>query len=157
MEKVIKIDVVEDNLLANFNREKVNPELIEYIIKETRFIPKKIDLKLQINNESKIKAKDLLIKAFKEEYQKVINEHKRTNLIQFILFIIGFLFIVISFNINNEILEELFLIGGWVPIWEMVELELFNDVRGNQRRKILLKLINCEIEEKSIWGQECAI
>ena len=78
----------------------------------------------------------------------VIAEHERNNVIQFLLFILGFIFIFISFNWANPIGQELFLIAGWVPIWEMVDLEIFSDVRGQRRKKILRRLSSSEIIEE---------
>ena len=59
----------------------------------------------------------------------------------------GIFFIFLSYQINNEIWKEIFLISGWVPIWEMIELELINDVKDRKRKRILLKLINSKIED----------
>ena len=80
----------------------------------------------------------MLYEAFKEEYANNLKSHVKTNILQIVLVILGIVFIFMSFQITNEI---------WVPIWEMVDLELFNDVRGIKRKKTLLKLIDSEIVE----------
>ena len=51
-----------------------------------------------------------------------------------------------SFVSEDFIWKELLLIGGWVPIWEMVDIELFNESRGRRTKKIIEKLIESEFE-----------
>ncbi len=148
MEKIIKVDLNnEQDLIEKYNNDKVSKSLIEYLIKEVQFIDKKNKLKIIVNNncQTKLDYKKMLYTAFKEEYNNTIREHDKTNIIQLIFFIAGVFFIFLSFKMQNELWKELFLIGGWVPLWEMIDLAIFNDVRGMKRRKNLLKLINSEI------------
>ena len=73
-------------------------------------------------------------------------EKRRNNLIQFAYFIIGLLLLVISRLIGNaSILKEVFLIGGWVFIWEVLEIELFHDFKNNLRAKKVKQLLKSEI------------
>ena len=150
MEKVIKIDLLNENDILNiYDEDKLSNNLLEYIIKESLYIKKNDKIKIIIDNKcnTKIKYKDMLINAFKDEYKHNLKIHNRTNIIQLILFIMGIFFIFLSYQINNEIWKEIFLISGWVPIWEMIELELINDVKDRKRKRILLKLINSKIED----------
>ena len=77
-----------------------------------------------------------------------LKDHLKINILQLIFLFAGIFFIFLSFKIQNQIWKEIFLIGGWVPIWEMIDLELFSDIRGIKRKKILSKLIESEIVEK---------
>ena len=150
MEKVIKIDLInEKDLINNYDENKLSNNLLEYIIKEALYIKRKDMIKIIINNKCNTKKdyKEMFINAFKEEYKNNLKIHNRTNIVQLILLIIGIFFIFLSFQINNEIWKEIFLISGWVPIWEMIELELFNDVRDRKRKRVLLKLINSKIDD----------
>lgn len=45
-------------------------------------------------------------------------------------------------------MKEILLISGWVPIWEMVKIELFPDVQGRIKRKYIKKLLKSDIIEK---------
>ena len=150
MEKVIKIDLINEiDLMNNYDENKLSNNLLEYIIKEALYIKREDKIKIIINNKCNTKKdyKEMFINAFKEEYKNNLKIHNRTNIVQLILLIIGIFFIFLSFQINNEIWKEIFLISGWVPIWEMIELELFNDVRDRKRKRVLLKLINSKIED----------
>ena len=48
------------------------------------------------------------------------------------------------------IFKEIILIGGWVLIWEMIELEIFSDVKEKRKRIILKKILNSEFIENNI-------
>ena len=61
----------------------------------------------------------------------------------------GSILIYIALKIKNiEVWREILLISGWVPIWEMVKIELFPDVEGRIKRKIINKLLKSEIGER---------
>ncbi|MGN1302507.1 MAG: hypothetical protein ACI4VO_02495, partial [Clostridia bacterium] len=36
-------------------------------------------------------------------------------------------------------------IGGWVPIWETIDIELFSDLEGRRKKIILKRLLESEI------------
>ena len=103
-----------------------------------------LNIKISFNNDLDIK--EMLINALNKEYINTINDHYYNNLYQLLLFFIGIFFLSLSTFFEDSILwKEILLIGGWVPIWEMIELELVNDVRGRKRKNIIKKLINSEI------------
>ena len=148
MEKIIKIDLInESDIIEKYDSDKISNDLLEYLIKKCEFVRKDDKVKIIINNKckTKIKYKEMLSEAFKEEYTNTLKSHVKNNILQILLLILGVFFIFMSFRITNEIWKEIFLIGGWVPIWEMIDLELFSDVRGRRRKQILLKLIDSEI------------
>lgn len=149
MEKVINVDINdESDMIEKYDNSKISKDLLEYIIEESKFTKKNDKLKIVIKNncQTKLNYREMLYNAFKEEYKNNVQTHLRNNILQLVLFFLGIIFIFISFQIkNNEIWKEIFLIGGWVPIWETVDLELFTDVRGKRRAKVLLKLIDSEI------------
>lgn len=49
---------------------------------------------------------------------------------------------------EDVIWKEVLLIGGWVPIWETIDIELFSDLEGRRKRIILKRLLESEIIEK---------
>ena len=149
MEKIIKIDLLNENdLIEKYDNDKLNLELLNYLLKYAQFISNKDYIKIVISNNchSQINIKNLIKDALNEELVNTFKEHYKNNIIQIFLFFLGIAFIFISTRIEDSIWSELFLIGGWVPIWEMIELEIFNDFRGRKKRKILNKLIKAEIE-----------
>ena len=48
-------------------------------------------------------------------------------------------------EIFSALLSELFLIAGWVVIWEVVYDILFTGIKRKQKLKIAQKLSTCEI------------
>ena len=49
-----------------------------------------------------------------------------------------------------DVLREIILIIGWVPIWEAVELEIMTDTSESKKRRYIKRLINCKFNEISI-------
>ena len=149
MQKVIEIDLnSKEDLLERYNNKRISKDLIEYLINETNFINKKDSIVIQINNNIKtdIDIVKYLTNGLKDEYENNIKSHFKNDIIQIVLFFLGIFFLFLSTQINdNDIWKEILLIGGWVPIWEMIDLELFNDFRGNKRKRILQKLLDSEI------------
>ena len=63
---------------------------------------------------------------------------------RFLLLLLGIILIIIS-EIFSALLSELFLIAGWVVIWEVVYVILFTGIKRKQKLKIAQKLSTCEI------------
>ena len=149
MKKVIEIDLnSKDDLLEKYNNKRISKDLIEYLINEINFINKNDNVVIQINNNIKtdIDIVKYLTNGLKDEYKSNIKSHLKNNIIQIVLFFLGIFFLFLSTQIKgNDIWKEILLIGGWVPIWEMIDLELFNDYRGHKRKRILQKLLDSEI------------
>lgn len=149
MKKVIEIDLnSKEDLLEKYNNKRISKDLIEYLINETNFINKKDNVVIQINNNIKtdIDIAKYLINGLTDEYESNIKSHLKNNIIQIVLFFLGIFFLFLSTQINdNDIWKEILLIGGWVPIWEMIDLELFNDFRGHKRKRIIQKLLDSKI------------
>ena len=149
MKKIIEIDLnSKEDLLERYNNKRIFKDLVEYLINETNFVSKKDSVVIQINNNIKadIDIAKYLINGLKDEYESTIRSHLKNNVIQIVLFFLGIFFLFLSTQINSsDIWKEILLIGGWVPIWEMIDLELFNDFRGRKRKRILQKLMDSQI------------
>ena len=149
MLKTIDVDLPnKEDFLEKYNQKKVANAFLEYLIKEAKNVAKKDELilNIKVNFRHDLDIEEMLIRALNEEYINTVNDHYYNNLFQILLFFIGLFFLSLSTSFEDGILwKEILLIGGWVPIWEMIELELFNDVRGRKRKNIIKKLINSEI------------
>ena len=149
MKKIIEIDLnSKEDLLERYNNKRISKDLVEYLINETNFVSKKDSIVIQINNNIKadIDIAKYLINGLKDEYESTIRSHLKNNIIQIVLFFLGIFFLFLSTQINSsDIWKEILLIGGWVPIWEMIDLELFNDFRGRKRKRIIQKLLDSKI------------
>ena len=153
MEKIIEIDLHDKyDLVEKYNENKISNELIKYIIKEAIPIRKNEKIKIVINvkcNNINRDCKEFLKEGLIEEYNKSIQEHKITDIKQICLLILGIVFLFLTSNINNEVIwKEILLITGWVPIWEVIDLELFSNTKGKGKIKIINKLLNSEIIQK---------
>lgn len=158
MEKNIEIDLVNEyDFLERYNEKKVSGNIIDYIIKQAMVIRKQEEIKIIINKKCVIEQNctKMIKEGLKEEYNRTLRQRDNNNVKQIWLLILGIILLFLSTLIDKEtIWREILLISGWVPIWEMVEMELFPDVEGRIKRKIIKKLLKSEILEKIIVEEE---
>lgn len=150
MEKIVEIDIdSSSDLFEQYNKKKISKELIRYLIDATPKVTKNDTLKVVINNRMKedIKCAELIKKALDAELMS--NEYKfvHTNRRQLLFFILGVMALGISALIEAEIIKEIILIGAWVLLWDMVELEIDDDISNRKKKMILRKLLVSEFEE----------
>lgn len=151
MKKIIEIDIMDTNdLYETFNRKKVSHELINYIIESANTFRKKDEMEIIINNKTNEKDKCIFLieEGLKEEIEKSKERHIRTNRLQVVYCVVGILALSISTQIPIEIIRELIIICGWVLMWTIIELEMYNDVAERKRRKLLRKLLKSNFIEK---------
>lgn len=151
MEKVIKIDLHNKyDLIDKYNEERISPQMLEYIIKQALLAKKNEKIKIIINNKCQIEkqCKELIIVGLDEKYQRSLEERDTNNKKQAFFFVLGLIFIFLSTLIEEEtIWKEILVITGWVPIWEMIEVELFPDAAGREERRVIEKILHGEIIE----------
>ncbi len=150
MEKIIEIDITDKyDLVEKYNEKQVSNELIEYIINEAMYYNKKEVIKIEINKkfQASRSCKNLIIDGLKREYDESLRKHRRIDIRQYIFLIWGIVTLFLSTQFENEMVKELLLIATWVPIWEMIDLEIFSDHDERKRRKVLKKLLKSEIIE----------
>lgn len=150
MEKILEVDINnKEDLYEKYNDKKISKELIKYIIEATPKFKKNDKLKVIINNnlKDKIFVSELIKKELDSEMDR--NEYKFTynNRKQIIYFFAGVFALVLSTFIEVEILEEIILIGAWVVLWNMVELEIDDDINYIKKKRILKKILESEFEE----------
>ena len=150
MEKVIDVDIIDlDDFFSKYNKELVSLDLIKFILDNAKEVDG--DIVIVLNKKIDKPLEDILRNSLKTEYNLMIKEHFNNNKMQVIYFLVGIIMLVISRILNDRVLlEELFLIGGWVLIWQTVEIEFFRDIDNKRKRKLLKKLINSKIIEKKI-------
>lgn len=145
------IDIFIENkneLYEKYNKKIVSSELMQYITNRAMNVEKgkKIHLKIHLK-ENNYECIEVIKNGIKEEYQKNIRNRDTNNMKQILLLLVGIIVLIISTFINTDnILHEVIIIAGWVPIWESIDLELFTDAKEKRRRKILKKLMSAEIE-----------
>ncbi len=154
MERVIEIDLFnKDDLYEKYNKKNVSRDLIDYIVKTAMFFGKKDKIKIVFNDSlnENVDYIELFKKTIQDEYNYSLRKHRYNNIMQIIYLLLGILILFISNFLDNSIIfQELLIIGGWVLIWEMIELEIFTDLEEQKKRRILKRLLNSEIIERDI-------
>ncbi len=148
MKKIVVNLKDESDLYERYNNN-ISMDLIKYLMKESKYI--KDDFKIVVNTKVNVENLDSLIKA---GLNKAYNESRIIDKLldnkQILFFLIGSLFLIISTYIMNDVLNEIIIIIGWVAIWEVVDISLNVDSEQNLNRRLLKKLLRCEIEVNKI-------
>ena len=69
---------------------------------------------------------------------------------QIVFFIIGIIFLIFSVVIDYAVINEINLIVGWVAICEVIEISINIDRQQNINRKLMKKILNCNIHINNI-------
>lgn len=154
MENIIEIDINDKyDFFDKYNEKNVSTDFIEYIIKQASLVKRYEKVKVVINNKCGIEENyiEYIKKGLNREYNKILEEYHHNNVKQILFLVLGIFFIFLSTLIREgSIWKEVLVIIGWVPIWEMIEVELFSDVDCRKRRNLVKKLLQSEIIEKDI-------
>lgn len=142
----IEINNLED-ALNKFNKEQLSEELDNYITSKclTNITKSKI---ITIKCNLSTKEKEILKNTIHSHYTNLANGLKRIDkyddYIRLVLLIVGIILILISQE-TISFLSELFLITGWLFIWEMLYDVLFNQIKRKRSANIYKRLSKCEI------------
>lgn len=146
----IKIELNNISEVFNkFNSDMINQELDNYIISfcENKFFRKK-GITLEVYGINDSKDKDLFIDIIHHHYKNKVNFYSKLDKFddyyRISLLILGIVAILLSENFVS-FLSELFLIAGWVVIWEIVYDVIFNEIRRKRKENIYKKLANSNI------------
>ena len=149
MNNKIRVDIDnKEDIFNKFNNQQISEELGDYIYNCAKMFPTNKKITIYINNSvifSK-EEKQQLVDGIREYYGLLVKKKMRI-----ILFLIGILLIILSDSFSHIIkflLPELFLIAGWVAIWEAVYSVLFVDNKIKLEIKKARQLSNCEIRFK---------
>ncbi len=150
MEIVIDLDIKnKEDLYDKYNEKKVNKEIIDYLINQAAPFYNHGKFVIKINNKTKedIDVKRLIVEGLNREMDKNLIKHYRNNMSQVYYFIMGIITLFVATILPDGIMNEIFLIGGWVFIWALIEMEIFGEMEGRKRRKVIKKLLNGKIIE----------
>lgn len=153
MEKTVEIEIRNENdLYDKYNKNRISSDLINYIIENALIHLRADKIVLVVNNylNKDIDCKKLIDEGLRLEYDKSMRRHQRNNVSQLFYFIAGALTLFLSTLIDEGIFKELIVIGGWVFIWELVEVELFSEVSGLKKRRIIKKILKSPIVERKM-------
>ncbi len=147
-----KIDIYineKSDLIESYSANEVSSALIQYMISKVMVLKRKEEFNLNLYVTQATKGCTSLIKdGLKMEYNRSERIHNNITLKQLFLLLIGTIILLFSYIFTDiEILREIIIIIGWVPIWEAVELELFNDSSESNKRRCIKKLLATEFNE----------
>lgn len=151
------IDIIindKEDIYNNFNSSKLSSELGNYIYNQSVGYPIKEDIKINIKIEDEVtkNEKNDIVDMIREYFGLSIREtliyYKYNNFKKITLFILGIILIYISHfvgTINDFLISEVFLIIGWVAIWEVFENILLVETKKKYKLKQFKKLVKCKI------------
>lgn len=150
MEKIVTIDIQnEEDLVGIYDSNIANYNLIDYILKKTLYTNKNDKITFIIHNKcnTTLPIKDIIINGLYLEYEYLIKEYKKNTLLKIALLFLGLFFLFLStILVKESIWHEFLVIAGWVPLWEMIDIELFSDSKNRRKKHIIEKLLNCEFK-----------
>lgn len=156
--KIIRVDLDrKSDFLRTYNDKKVDLDLIEYLIDQILLYKSAEKVKIVLNKrcEIDVNAIKLVKEGLKEEYKKSLNIRDQNNLKQLWLIAMGISLLFLSTKVTaDNLMKEILLIIGWVPIWETMEVELFPDAVQRKRRRAIKRLLNCEIVERTVIDEK---
>lgn len=150
MSNIVEIDITSsDYLFEVYNKNKISRELIKYLIDSVPYNKRKEEFKIVINNKLKnhISCAELIKNALDLELKSNDFKFLKNNMKQISFFVIGVLALIISNWINIDIFKEIMLIGAWVLLWDMVEMEIEDDLNNRKKKKIIKKILASEFIE----------
>ena len=156
--KIIRVDLYwKSDFLRTYNDKKVDLDLIEYLIDQIGLYNQSEKVKIVLNKrcEIDVNAIKLIKEGLKEEYKKSLDVRDQNNLKQLWLIAMGVSLLFLSTKIAaDNLMKEILLIIGWVPIWETMEVELFPDAAERKRRRAIKRLLKCEIIERTVIDEK---
>ena len=134
---MINIDINKLEELENkFNGKHINKDLDEYIMECAKLIPSKRKIILNINSKLNKNEKEMVSNLIHQYYEEKLKQYhiidKYDDYLRIILLLLGIICILLS-ETFIDLLSELFLIAGWVVVWEVIYDLIFT---GFKRKKI---------------------
>lgn len=153
----------KEDFRNQFNNNELKVELGDYILNKAHIykLTRKTDLKLHIETNFEVDEieKNHMIDMIRSYYGNLIKIEliylRNSYVKSIVLFFIGIVLLIMSYYskyITEFLLPEIFIIIGWLAIWETAYNILFSNSKHHLRVKLLKKLTNCyiEIEQKNI-------
>ena len=150
MEKILEIDLDStEDLFECYNKKKVSRDLIQYMVDAMPRLKKNDTLKVVINNRIKgnVKCAELIKKAIDDACARNDFRFHLTNMKQIWFLILGVIALLVASIVDWEILKEIVIIGAWVLLWDVVEMEIVDDINNRKKKRILKKILSSEFIE----------
>ncbi len=136
-----------EDATSKFNSNHLNEELDSYIISCSNHFIKPSQIVLEVNNlpqEDQAQFIKLIHNYYQHKVKELKNIDKYDDYFRLFFILLGVILIIISEQFTS-LISELFLIAGWVVVWEVVYDLLFTSKRRKRDLKIAKKLATCQI------------
>lgn len=138
----------ELDALNIYNKNIISESLDNYLVSFLEHKPLKGTINITISGTNNNNIEVIIKNYYQEKYLYLNKIDKLDNYIRLILFIIGLIAILLSEQFTN-VISEIFLISGWVIIWEIIYDVLFNEIKRKRKAKIYKYLANSKITFKN--------
>ena len=134
-----KVEIFIDerrDYVSNYNTNMLNPDLKNYVLEELRGSNLKKGIKIEIvgNYFDSEEKKQEFLKLFKNEFSLSIKDMtmylKYSLIASLLLGLLGIIFIIFSNIIKASVFKEIFLIMGWLGVWESTANIIFNESKN---------------------------
>lgn len=153
-EFIIQVDLDQlDDFFSPFNRQKLSSNLADYILRQAAAAPYKNTITLKINLPQKLSREEQseLTDIIREYFglsvseQMEMNRHHDKQML--FVFLSGTVLLLFSYLIPVSIIviDDLFMIAGWVGVWETVYYLLFVNYQSRFRIKRAKQLSDCHV------------
>ena len=141
----IEINITNENELLNiYNKNIISETLDNYLTTSLEHRSLKENITINITGTENENIKNIITNYYKEKYLYFKKIDTLDNYIRLVLFLIGVLSIFMSKKFTN-IVSEIFLIAGWVIIWEIIYDILFSEIKRKRKAKIYKALATSNI------------
>ena len=141
----IEINITNENELLNiYNKNIISETLDNYLTTSLEHRSLKENITINITGTKNENIKNIITNYYKEKYLYLKKIDSLDNYIRLVLFLIGVLSIFMSKQFTN-IVSEIFLIAGWVIIWEIIYDVLFSEIKRKRKARIYKTLAKAKI------------
>lgn len=141
----IEINITNENELLNiYNKNIISETLDNYLTTSLEHRSLKENITINITGTENENIKNIITNYYNEKYLYFKKIDTLDNYIRLVLFLIGVLSIFMSKQFTN-IVSEIFLIAGWVIIWEIIYDILFSEIKRKRKAKIYKALATSNI------------
>ena len=141
----IEINISNENELLNiYNKNIISETLDNYLIASLEHRSLKDKITINITGTKNENIKNIITNYYEEKYLYFKKIDTLDNYIRLVLFLIGVLSIFMSKQFTN-IVSEVFLIAGWVIIWEIIYDVLFSEIKRKRKARIYKTLASATI------------
>lgn len=141
----IEINITNENELLNiYNKNIISETLDNYLTTSLEHRSLKENITINIIGTKNENIKNIITNYYEEKYLYLKKIDSLDNSIRLVLFLIGVLSIFMSKQFTN-IVSEIFLIAGWVIIWEIIYDILFSEIKRKRKARIYKALATSNI------------